>query len=74
MAQIEYKILQYHDGISTETENEWNILGKDGWELVTFGPTALDINGYVGHSLGGFVSGDTEGKFACLTAVFKRVM
>ena len=74
MAQIEYKILQYHDGISTETENEWNILGKDGWELVTFGPTALDIRGSVEESMSGYVSGDTEGKFACLTAVFKRVM
>ena len=73
MAQIEYKILQYHDGISTETENEWNILGKDGWELVTFGPTALDIRGSVEESMSGYVSGDTEGKFACLTAVFKRV-
>ena len=73
MAQIEYKILQYHDGISTETETEWNILGKDGWELVTFGPTALDIRGSVEESMSGYVSGDTEGKFACLTAVFKRV-
>ena len=73
MAQIEYKILQYPDGISTKTEKEWNILGKDGWELVTFGPTALDINGYVGPGWGG-VSGNTEGKFACLTAVFKRVL
>ena len=72
MAQIEYKILQYPDGISTKTEKEWNILGKDGWELVSFGPTALDINGWVGQSWGG-LSGDTEGKFACLTAVFKRV-
>ena len=74
MAQIEYKILQYPDGISTKTEKEWNILGKDGWELVTFGPTALDIRGFVEESMSGYVSGDTEGKFACLTAVFKRVM
>ena len=73
MAQIEYKILQYPDGISTKTEKEWNILGKDGWELVSFGPTVLDIKGSVEESMSGYVSGDTEGKFACLTAVFKRV-
>ena len=48
-------------------------LGKDGWELVSFGPTAMDIKGSVEESMSGFVYGDTEGKFACLTAVFKRV-
>lgn len=73
MAQIEYKILQYPDGITTKTEKEWNTLGKDGWELISFGPTAMDIKGSVEESMSGFVYGDTEGKFACLTAVFKRV-
>lgn len=72
MAQMEYKILQYPEGITAKTEKEWNTLGKDGWDLVSFGPTALEIDGSV-DSAPGFTYGDTKGKFTCLTAVFKRV-
>ena len=47
MAQIEYKVLQYPEGITQKTEKEWNQLGKDGWDLISFGPTALDVTGSV---------------------------
>lgn len=72
MAQVEYKILQYVEGIGPKTEKEWNSLGKDGWELVSFVPTALEIDGSI-DSASGFTYGDTKGKFSCLTAVFKRI-
>lgn len=73
MAQIEYKIINYPNGIENKTEKEWNQLGKEGWDLVSFGPTALDVTGSVEDSMSGFTYGDTKGRFTCLTAVFKRV-
>lgn len=69
MAQIEYKVLQYPEGITQKTEKEWNQLGKDGWDLVSFGPTALDVTG----SVEDYTYGDIKGQFTCLTAVFKRI-
>lgn len=73
MAQIEYKVLQYPEGITQKTEKEWNKLGKEGWDLVSFGPTVLDVTGSVEDSMSGFTYGDTKGQFTCLTAVFKRI-
>lgn len=32
MAQIEYNVLQYPEGITRKTEKEWNQSGKDGWD------------------------------------------
>lgn len=72
MTVFEYKILHYAAAPNAKVEKEWNVLGKEGWELVSFGPTGLEIGGSTVGGYG-FVDGDVKGGFGKLTAVFKRL-
>ena len=69
---FKYKIVEFKP--SQKMENEFNELGKDGWELVSVAPVGLSIKGDYDSTFGGVGSGDTSGEFTKIAAYFKKAV
>ena len=72
MRKFEYKVLHYCEELDNNTTEEWNKLGQEGWELVGFGPYAMNVSGETDECTGRPVAGSTKGSFTWVAAAFKR--
>ncbi len=71
METFKYKILEFTP--EQKMEKVFNELGKEGWELVSVTPVALNVEGWSGSTWGNG-DGETSGKFEKIAAFFKKTV
>lgn len=71
MKKFEYRILHYPFELDENTREEWNELGKEGWELVGLSPYAMEVGNEKDEN-GNRLPGTITGSFTWVAAAFKR--